>query len=116
MRPTKPGNESGIGNVNKDAATLRKGGASKGLVDLIGIEPMTSSMPWKRAPSCATGPLAEGCNSSIVSAGAGFVKHRQIREWCWVELGLERGLKADSRELKRSETGIAAAPAPGGKN
>jgi hypothetical protein len=29
------------------------------LVDLIGIEPMTSSMPWKRAPSCATGPLIE---------------------------------------------------------
>ncbi len=29
------------------------------LVDLIGIEPMTSSMPWKRAPSCATGPLPE---------------------------------------------------------
>jgi hypothetical protein len=28
----------------------------KYLVDLIGIEPMTSSMPWKRAPSCATGP------------------------------------------------------------
>jgi hypothetical protein len=28
------------------------------LVDLIGIEPMTSSMPWKRAPSCATGPLS----------------------------------------------------------
>ena len=27
------------------------------MVDLIGIEPMTSSMPWKRAPSCATGPL-----------------------------------------------------------
>jgi hypothetical protein len=29
-------------------------------VDLIGIEPMTSSMPWKRAPSCATGPQREG--------------------------------------------------------
>jgi site-specific DNA recombinase len=28
------------------------------LVDLIGIEPMTSSMPGKRAPSCATGPLS----------------------------------------------------------
>ncbi len=27
------------------------------LVDLNGIEPMTSSMPWKRAPNCATGPL-----------------------------------------------------------
>ena len=26
------------------------------LVDLVGIEPTTSSMPWKRAPSCATGP------------------------------------------------------------
>ncbi len=30
------------------------------LVDLAGIEPATSSMPWKRAPSCATGPLVEG--------------------------------------------------------
>ena len=30
------------------------------MVDLIGIEPMTSSMPWKRAPSCATGPHAAG--------------------------------------------------------
>ena len=28
----------------------------RGLVDLIGFEPMTSSMPWKRAPNCATGP------------------------------------------------------------
>jgi hypothetical protein len=28
----------------------------KDLVDLVGIEPTTSSMPWKRAPSCATGP------------------------------------------------------------
>ena len=26
-------------------------------MDLIGFEPMTSSMPWKRAPNCATGPL-----------------------------------------------------------
>jgi hypothetical protein len=34
------------------------------LVDLIGIEPMTSSMPWKRAPSCATGPLKEGLTYS----------------------------------------------------
>ena len=29
-------------------------------MDLIGIEPMTSSMPWKRAPSCATGPHRRG--------------------------------------------------------
>ena len=30
---------------------------SGNLVDLVGIEPTTSYMPWKRAPSCATGPL-----------------------------------------------------------
>jgi hypothetical protein len=36
----------------------------KELVDLIGIEPMTSSMPWKRAPSCATGPRAAGMELS----------------------------------------------------
>jgi hypothetical protein len=38
----------------------RSGGANstvERLVDLVGIEPTTSSMPWKRAPSCATGPL-----------------------------------------------------------
>jgi hypothetical protein len=27
-------------------------------VDLKGFEPLTSSMPWKRAPNCATGPQA----------------------------------------------------------
>src|SRR5579859_6745736 len=26
------------------------------LVDLRGFEPLTSSMPWRRSPSCATGP------------------------------------------------------------
>ena len=29
------------------------------LVDLEGLEPSTSSMPWKRAPSCATGPFRD---------------------------------------------------------
>ncbi len=40
-----------------------------GLVDLVGIEPTTSSMPWKRAPSCATGPRSAGqlfyCRGSL---------------------------------------------------
>lgn len=27
-----------------------------GMVDLTGFEPVTSSMPLKRAPNCATGP------------------------------------------------------------
>ena len=34
----------------------RSEGPNESLVDLVGIEPTTSSMPWKRAPSCATGP------------------------------------------------------------
>ena len=51
--------------------------SGKDLVDLIGIEPMTSSMPWKRAPNCATGPL-EGNNSSIVSALDQFVNSQSI--------------------------------------
>jgi hypothetical protein len=42
------------------------------LVDLIGIEPMTSSMPWKRAPSCATGPLL-GRTVSILADCSTFV-------------------------------------------
>jgi hypothetical protein len=40
-------------------------------VDLTGIEPVTSSMPWKRAPSCATGPHWRG--KSIVVYAVRFV-------------------------------------------
>src|SRR5437773_2208332 len=50
------GSEELLPNATKE----RRGGPSKllrELVDLAGIEPATSSMPWKRAPSCATGPL-----------------------------------------------------------
>ena len=36
---------------------MQGGGEGVVLVDLNGFEPMTSSMPWKRAPNCATGPL-----------------------------------------------------------
>jgi putative nucleotidyltransferase with HDIG domain len=40
--------------------TVRKSGrgqaAEMKMVDLVGFEPTTSSMPWKRAPNCATGP------------------------------------------------------------
>ncbi len=37
------------------------------LVDLVGFEPTTSSMPWKRAPSCATGPLCAAAAAGTVS-------------------------------------------------
>ena len=40
----------------------------KGLVDLEGFEPSTSSMPWKRAPNCATGPRV---SFNIARADAG---------------------------------------------
>ena len=45
------------------------------LVDLVGIEPTTSSMPWKRAPSCATGPLLRtfySRNLMILAQAAAF--------------------------------------------
>jgi hypothetical protein len=41
------------------------------MVDLVGIEPTTSSMPWKRAPSCATGPRR---TPSILADGDEIVK------------------------------------------
>ena len=45
------------------------------LVDLVGIEPTTSSMPWKRAPSCATGPREkERLFFSIFTQVNGLVK------------------------------------------
>ena len=38
-------------------------------MDLVGIEPTTSSMPWKRAPSCATGPRLENGNAKARRIG-----------------------------------------------
>jgi hypothetical protein len=43
------------------------------MVDLVGIEPTTSSMPWKRAPSCATGPRT---NLSILADWGEIVKQK----------------------------------------
>src|SRR5581483_4325609 len=37
------------------------------MVDLVGIEPTTSSMPWKRAPSCATGPHVNEADQVILT-------------------------------------------------
>ena len=47
------------------------------LVDLAGIEPATSSMPWKRAPSCATGPLCEKTDARK----AGVFKYFLLPAW-----------------------------------
>src|ERR1700732_146804 len=54
--------------VTTQMSWLRAHGPSKllgDLVDLVGIEPTTSSMPWKRAPSCATGPHEKRCTRGL---------------------------------------------------
>src|ERR1700730_7053665 len=43
------------------------------LVDLVGIEPTTSSMPWKRAPSCATGPRLKSLTDRNDTSGSSEV-------------------------------------------
>ena len=48
-------------------------------MDLAGIEPATSSMPWKRAPSCATGPLFEGHDYEL-SVADNYKYSRRPRE------------------------------------
>ena len=53
-------------------------------MDLTGIEPVTSSMPWKRAPSCATGPHL-GRTVPILRPAARFVKPwLSLRGKSWV--------------------------------
>src|SRR5579863_5412564 len=51
------------------------------MVDLVGIEPTTSSMPWKRAPSCATGPLSEEnarCERLNYSLPQEYLRQREV--------------------------------------
>jgi hypothetical protein len=53
------------------------------LVDLVGIEPTTSSMPWKRAPSCATGPRVERKGKTILAYLRGLVKRPEQSKVWW---------------------------------
>src|SRR5579864_1824752 len=57
---------------NKDGSAHRCC-AERKLVDLVGIEPTTSSMPWKRAPSCATGPQSKAGQLLILAYPHPFV-------------------------------------------
>ena len=45
------------------------------MVDLEGFEPSTSSMPWKRAPNCATGPRKQQLRLAYHEPGAGLADH-----------------------------------------
>jgi hypothetical protein len=56
---------------------------SESMVDLVGIEPTTSSMPWKRAPKLRHRPTCKR-DSIIVSAGVEFVNcgWEQLRSRC----------------------------------
>ena len=78
-------------------------------MDLIGIEPMTSSMPWKRAPSCATGPHQAGYNSSIVPALDRFVNRQRLSAIC--EMPMTAGA-ADAFVLVLDLMGARQASAP----
>ena len=42
--------------IENSAGMLEQRKRLLGLVDLVRFELTTSSMPWKRAPNCATGP------------------------------------------------------------
>ncbi len=46
------------------------------LVDLDGFEPSTSSMPWKRAPNCATGPRLQ-----VLRPENSTAKYYSTRTW-----------------------------------
>ena len=46
----------GVGGELAPINGVEPGAAEGGLVDLVRFELTTSSMPWKRAPNCATGP------------------------------------------------------------
>ncbi len=47
-------------------------------MDLVGIEPTTSSMPWKRAPSCATGPRLKTKSRKPEKSGLREVLPREV--------------------------------------
>jgi hypothetical protein len=60
--------ESPLRHRKRTSRTTRPSGVGlerTKLVDLKGFEPLTSSMPWKRAPNCATGPHATALNHTI---------------------------------------------------
>ena len=53
------------------------------MVDLKGFEPLTSSMPWKRAPNCATGPRDRPFQDSTGAAKIATNRRRMTRQQAW---------------------------------
>src|ERR1700677_2109926 len=72
------------------------------LVDLIGIEPMTSSMPWKRAPSCATGPHSDS-NATLLLSPLGRDSSNLRFSWRWSSMDPQLGLGFMGGEILRAE-------------
>jgi hypothetical protein len=68
-------------------------------VDLVGIEPKTSSMPWKRAPSCATGPLGIAMIQFSLSLGvaSNSTRHSNSNKICWQNTRHKRSPMLNSR-------------------
>ena len=66
------------------------------MVDLEGFEPSTSSMPWRRAPNCATGPLARFLDSIALrslelSVRRPYEDASQHRDSCRIQLVMYTG-------------------------
>ena len=66
------------------------------MVDLVRFELTTSSMPWKRAPNCATGPRGQLYYYNIRSARICLAGARAIRN---------RGLR--NRQHRANAVGVA---------
>ena len=64
-------------------------------MDLVGIEPTTSSMPWKRAPSCATGPL--WLDRIIFAHPPTLVKQCCLARWQFYDGGENRYAEIDMK-------------------
>ena len=81
--------------------------AKKGLVDLVRFELTTSSMPWKRAPNCATGPIPVLLATSLTRSP---VRQHRCSAWICQELeqkAAERKLVTQAKKVLQSLHGAA---------
>jgi hypothetical protein len=75
-----------------------------GLVDLKGFEPLTSSMPWKRAPNCATGPRMRAYRHENITAT--YRKYRAPRRTKVLVNLLRKSIDSPSNQRHNQTVGI----------
>jgi hypothetical protein len=67
-----------VREANHDNSLVEIEIARERLVDLVGFEPTTSSMPWKRAPNCATGPRRATADAASTVGSNHFILPRLL--------------------------------------